>query len=162
MVLRSPTRRPRYLCGEKSGAGRGSELAGWVAGSQACGVHCQFRLGLTQVAQNRHWVRGAFSPKFNEKDGHVERGSQNGLHEVGNSGPKNPAGRTGGSWGVGVPNHTVDPIVTRWKKDDKGNKVDHPASERNILQFVAIKRKDCGEWDLPGRRWIRERRSVPH
>uniref|UniRef100_A0A8C5Z1E0 Nudix hydrolase 9 n=1 Tax=Marmota marmota marmota TaxID=9994 RepID=A0A8C5Z1E0_MARMA len=56
-----------------------------------------------------------FSPKFNEKDGHVERKSQNGLYEIENGRPRNPAGRTGlvgrgllGRWG---PNHAgmVDP-----------------------------------------------------
>lgn len=36
-----------------------------------------------------------FSPKFNEEDGHVERRSLNGLYEVENGRPRNPAGRTG-------------------------------------------------------------------
>ncbi|XP_044536416.1 ADP-ribose pyrophosphatase, mitochondrial isoform X5 [Gracilinanus agilis] len=67
---------------------------------------------------------------------------------------RNPAGRTGlvgrgllGRWG---PNHAADPIITRWKRDSSGNKVIHPHSGKNILQFVAIKRKDCGEWAIPG------------
>ncbi|XP_054996349.1 ADP-ribose pyrophosphatase, mitochondrial isoform X1 [Sorex araneus] len=95
-----------------------------------------------------------FSPKFNEKDGHVERKSQNGLYEIENGRPRNPAGRTGlvgrgllGRWG---PNHAADPIITRWKRDKSGNKITHPVSGKNILQFVAIKRKDCGEWAIPG------------
>ncbi|KAM9678697.1 ADP-ribose pyrophosphatase, mitochondrial isoform 4-T5 [Trichechus inunguis] len=95
-----------------------------------------------------------FSPKFNEKDGHVERKSQNGLYEIENGRPRNPAGRTGlvgrgllGRWG---PNHAVDPIITRWKRDSSGNKITHPVSGKNILQFVAIQRKDCGEWAIPG------------
>ncbi|XP_040822512.1 ADP-ribose pyrophosphatase, mitochondrial isoform X1 [Ochotona curzoniae] len=95
-----------------------------------------------------------FSPKFNEKDGHVERKSQNGLYEVQNGRPRNPVGRTGlvgrgllGRWG---PNHAADPIITRWKKDSSGNKITHPVSGKRILQFVAIKRKDCGEWAIPG------------
>ncbi|XP_034527440.1 ADP-ribose pyrophosphatase, mitochondrial isoform X3 [Ailuropoda melanoleuca] len=112
-----------------------------------------------------------FSPKFNEKDGHVERKSQNGLYEIENGRPRNPAGRTGligrgllGRWG---PNHAADPIITRsenedslrlsdspkscrWKRDRSGNKVSHPISGKNILQFVAIRRKDCGEWAIPG------------
>lgn len=95
-----------------------------------------------------------FSPKFNEKDGHVERKSQNGLYEIENGRPRNPAGRTGlvgrgllGRWG---PNHAADPIITRWKRDKSGNKITHPISGKNILQFVAIKRKDCGEWAIPG------------
>ncbi|XP_030169332.1 ADP-ribose pyrophosphatase, mitochondrial isoform X2 [Lynx canadensis] len=67
---------------------------------------------------------------------------------------RNPAGRTGligrgllGRWG---PNHAADPIITRWKRDRSGNKITHPVSGKNILQFVAIKRKDCGEWAIPG------------
>ncbi|KAL4843545.1 hypothetical protein H8958_015669 [Nasalis larvatus] len=95
-----------------------------------------------------------FSPKFNEKDGHVERKSKNGLYEIENGRPRNPAGRTGlvgrgllGRWG---PNHAADPIITRWKKDSSGNKIMHPVSGKHILQFVAIKRKDCGEWAIPG------------
>ncbi|XP_036751817.2 ADP-ribose pyrophosphatase, mitochondrial isoform X2 [Manis pentadactyla] len=66
-----------------------------------------------------------FSPKFNEKDGPVERKSQNGLYEIENGRP-------------------------RWKRDRCGNKVPHRISGKNILQFVAIKRKDCGEWAIPG------------
>ncbi|XP_076999009.1 ADP-ribose pyrophosphatase, mitochondrial [Tamandua tetradactyla] len=95
-----------------------------------------------------------FSPKFNEKDGYVQRKSQNGLYEIENGRPRNPAGRTGligrgllGRWG---PNHAADPIITRWKRDGSGNKSTHPVSGKNILQFVAIKRKDCGEWAIPG------------
>ncbi|XP_058151745.1 ADP-ribose pyrophosphatase, mitochondrial isoform X2 [Dasypus novemcinctus] len=95
-----------------------------------------------------------FFPKFNEKDGRVERKSQNGLYEIENGRPRNPAGRTGlvgrgllGRWG---PNHAADPIITRWKRDESGNKITHPVSGKSILQFVAIKRKDCGEWAIPG------------
>ncbi|XP_016047297.1 ADP-ribose pyrophosphatase, mitochondrial isoform X2 [Erinaceus europaeus] len=67
---------------------------------------------------------------------------------------RNPVGRTGligrgllGRWG---PNHAADPIITRWKRDKRGSKITHPGSGKNTLQFVAIKRKDCGEWALPG------------
>ncbi|CAM4657114.1 unnamed protein product [Lepidochelys kempii] len=95
-----------------------------------------------------------FSPRFNEKDGQVERRSLSGLYEVENGRPRNPSGRTGlvgrgllGRWG---PNHAADPIITRWKRDSSGNKIIHPISGKNILQFVAIKRKDCGEWAIPG------------
>ncbi|KAM9033166.1 ADP-ribose pyrophosphatase, mitochondrial-like isoform X1 [Sarcophilus harrisii] len=95
-----------------------------------------------------------FSPKFNERDGLVDRKSHHGPYEIENGRPRNPAGRTGlvgrgllGRWG---PNHAADPIITRWKRDNHGNKVAHPVSGKNILQFVAIKRKDCGEWAIPG------------
>lgn len=38
----------------------------------------------------------------------------------------------------------------RWKEDAKGVKMHHSVSKRPILQFVSIKRKDCGEWAIPG------------
>nr|XP_056711555.1 ADP-ribose pyrophosphatase, mitochondrial [Euleptes europaea] len=95
-----------------------------------------------------------FSPKFNEKDGQVERKSLSGVYKVENGRPRNPVGRTGiagrgllGRWG---PNHAADPLITRWKRDSSGNKMAHPVSGKNILQFIAIKRKDCGEWAIPG------------
>ncbi|XP_059578264.1 ADP-ribose pyrophosphatase, mitochondrial isoform X5 [Alligator mississippiensis] len=95
-----------------------------------------------------------FSLKFNEKDGQVERKSLSGLYKIENGRPRNPVGRTGlvgrgllGRWG---PNHAADPIITRWKRDKSGSRIAHPVSGKNILQFVAIKRKDCGEWAIPG------------
>uniref|UniRef100_A0A6J0V528 ADP-ribose pyrophosphatase, mitochondrial n=1 Tax=Pogona vitticeps TaxID=103695 RepID=A0A6J0V528_9SAUR len=95
-----------------------------------------------------------FSPKFNEKDGEVDRKSQSGIYKVENGRPRNPAGRTGitgrgllGRWG---PNHAADPVITRWKRDGSGNKMAHSGSGKNILQFIAIKRRDCGEWAIPG------------
>ena len=58
--------------------------------------------------------------------------------------PLNPRGRTGlsnrgrlGKWG---PNHAGDAIVTRYNREA----ADSP------LEFVAIRRKDTGEWALPG------------
>ena len=57
--------------------------------------------------------------------------------------PLNPRGRTGlrgrgllGKWG---PNHAADPIVTRWNPE-----------KPKQLQMVAIKRKDTGDWAIPG------------
>ena len=59
--------------------------------------------------------------------------------------PRNPHGRTGlcmrgmlGKWG---PNHAADPIVTRWDPT-------HPGERK--LQMVVIKRKDTGDWAIPG------------
>ena len=59
--------------------------------------------------------------------------------------PRNPRGRTGlcmrgmlGKWG---PNHAADPIVTRWDPT-------HPGERK--LQMVVIKRKDTGDWAIPG------------
>lgn len=58
--------------------------------------------------------------------------------------PLNPKGRTGmggrgllGKWG---PNYLANPIVTRH----------HSRDGTSILQFVAIQRKDTGEWEIPG------------
>ena len=50
-----------------------------------------------------------------------------------------------GRWG---PNHAVDPIVSRWQRDGKGEKV--VMEGKPILEFVAIKRKDTGDWAIPG------------
>lgn len=68
--------------------------------------------------------------------------------------PVNPIGRTGiigrgllGRWG---PNHAADPLVTRWKRNGTGAIEISKVTENPILQFVAIERKDSGEWALPG------------
>ncbi|XP_017283559.1 ADP-ribose pyrophosphatase, mitochondrial isoform X1 [Kryptolebias marmoratus] len=99
-------------------------------------------------------VGSSFSPKFNAVDGAVDRTSFEGSYRVENGKPLNPLGRTGltgrgllGRWG---PNHAADPIVTRWKVDKSGAKIIHSVSKLPILQFVAIRRKDCGEWAIPG------------
>uniref|UniRef100_A0A3Q2E7M9 Nudix (nucleoside diphosphate linked moiety X)-type motif 9 n=1 Tax=Cyprinodon variegatus TaxID=28743 RepID=A0A3Q2E7M9_CYPVA len=96
----------------------------------------------------------SFSPKFNAVDGAVDRTSFEGSYKVENGKPLNPCGRTGltgrGLLGLWGPNHAADPIVTRWKLDASGAKVLHSASKKPILQFVSIKRKDCGEWAIPG------------
>jgi hypothetical protein len=52
-----------------------------------------------------------------------------------------------GRWG---PNHAADPIVSRWKKDEDGEPVIHPKTNKKILQFVAIERLDTNEWAIPG------------
>lgn len=68
--------------------------------------------------------------------------------------PLNPIGRTGiisrgllGRWG---PNHAADPIVTRWKRNGTGALEIDKITEKPVLQFVAIERKDSGEWAIPG------------
>jgi ADP-ribose pyrophosphatase len=67
--------------------------------------------------------------------------------------PFNPVGRTGlrgrgvlGKWG---PNTAADPLVTRWKRDED-NQIMMDSNGNKILQFIAIKRKDNGEFALPG------------
>ncbi|XP_069042396.1 ADP-ribose pyrophosphatase, mitochondrial isoform X2 [Lepisosteus oculatus] len=97
---------------------------------------------------------GSFSPQFNALDGSVDRRSHELVYRVQDGQPLNPRGRTGlagrgllGHWG---PNHAADPIVTRWKRDAEGEQVLDPSSGLPVLQFISIKRKDCGEWALPG------------
>ncbi|KAI1278136.1 ADP-ribose pyrophosphatase, mitochondrial [Halotydeus destructor] len=93
-----------------------------------------------------------FKPKFNEIDGQLNRKSHTGSYEVQDGRPLNPHGRTGvsgkgrlGRWG---PNHAVDPVVSRWKRDESGNII--RISEKPILEFVAIKRGDNNQWAIPG------------
>jgi ADP-ribose pyrophosphatase len=92
--------------------------------------------------------------KFNSMDGKINRISYTGEYKFDESGfPYNPWGRTGmkgqGLLGRFGPNHAADPIVTRWKKDDDGNFA-LDSKGRRILEFVAIKRGDTGEWAIPG------------
>ncbi|XP_068633753.1 ADP-ribose pyrophosphatase, mitochondrial [Battus philenor] len=95
-----------------------------------------------------------FNPKWNSLDGNVNRKSHLGSYAIVNDLPINPIGRTGicgrgvlGRWG---PNHAADPIVTRWKLHINGTKETDRINNRPILQFIAIKRSDTGEWALPG------------
>ncbi|VVC33129.1 NUDIX hydrolase domain,NUDIX hydrolase domain-like [Cinara cedri] len=96
-----------------------------------------------------------FNPNWNSIDGNINRISLTGKYEVKNGYPLNPCGRTGligrgvlGRWG---PNHAADPIVTRWKKCNSENEhIFHEDTNKPILQFVAIQRKDSGDWALPG------------
>jgi len=49
-------------------------------------------------------------------------------------------------WG---PNHAVDPIITRWKRDRNGAIVER--DNRPVLEVIAVKRKiGLKEWALPG------------
>lgn len=94
-----------------------------------------------------------FKPKWNTLDGLVNRQSHVGQYNIVKMFPLNPIGRTGlagrgvlGKWG---PNHAADPVVTRWKTISN-MKVLNEDSNKPILQFVAIQRRDTGEWAIPG------------
>lgn len=94
-----------------------------------------------------------FHPKWNSVDGNINRTSHMGEYSLSKFLPLNPIGRTGicgrgclGRWG---PNHAADPIVSRWKRD-AGSKILLNDSGKKILQFVAIQRRDSGEWAIPG------------
>ncbi|KAL0117326.1 hypothetical protein PUN28_010288 [Cardiocondyla obscurior] len=96
-----------------------------------------------------------FKPKWNTVDDKVNRKSFTGDYVVNVDGyPLNPVGRTGvagrgllGRWG---PNHAADPIVTRWKRDNVGIVIVNEHTRKPVLQFVAIQRRDSGEWAIPG------------
>ena len=94
-----------------------------------------------------------FQPKWNAIDGNINRVSFMGVYKV-NPYPLNPMGRTGiqgrgllGRWG---PNHAADPIVTRWKRTESQDVEVNPETKKQVLQFVAIQRRDTGEWAIPG------------
>lgn len=90
--------------------------------------------------------------QFNSLDGKVNRKSHIGMYDVVDNVPRNPIGRTGmvgrgllGRWG---PNHAADPVVTRWKRDAGGAKIERDG--KPILEFVAIRRGDTNAWAIPG------------
>lgn len=98
-------------------------------------------------------ISNDFQPKWNQLDGKINRRSHITDYRIENGYPVNPIGRSGlrgrgclGRWG---PNHAADPIVTRWKRQGESI-LNHKTSGNPILQFVAIERKDCGEWAIPG------------
>jgi len=92
-------------------------------------------------------------PKWNRLDGKINRRSFTGQYEIADGVPRNPVGRTGlmgrgclGRWG---PNHAADPIVTRFKRNQK-HEVVKDTKGMPIIEFVAIQRRDNGEWAIPG------------
>ncbi|KAK7104610.1 ADP-ribose pyrophosphatase, mitochondrial-like [Littorina saxatilis] len=115
-----------------------------------------------EVEQNPPWADPDFThaenkdkmPKWNCLDGKINRESYDGHYDLDpESGvPRNPRGRTGmagrgllGRWG---PNHAADPIVTRWKRDNCGKKVQKDS--KPLAQFIAVQRRGNNEWALPG------------
>lgn len=95
-----------------------------------------------------------FKPKWNTLDGNINRKSHFKDYDIVGGFPLNPIGRTGisgrgclGRWG---PNHAADPILTRWKRKTNEEVECDEISKKPILQFVAIQRRDCLEWALPG------------
>jgi len=92
---------------------------------------------------------------FNRLDGQINRKSfEPDEYKVSGdtSMPLNPRGRTGvtgrghlGKWG---PNHAADPVLTRWRRNDRGERT--RVGGKSVLEFVAIKRVDTGEWAIPG------------
>lgn len=95
----------------------------------------------------------SFKPKWNSLDGNVDRASYVKQYTIRDGFPLNPIGRTGiagrgvlGRWG---PNHAADPVVTRWKMSNNDKELNN-VTNKAILQFIAIQRRDTSEWALPG------------
>nr|XP_050853132.1 ADP-ribose pyrophosphatase, mitochondrial isoform X3 [Vespula vulgaris] len=120
--------------------------------------------------QNKPWAdpeigSASFVPKWNAIDGKIDRKSYMGEYVINEDGyPLNPVGRTGivgrgvlGRWG---PNHAADPIVTRWKRDSNDALEINKTTNKPILQFVAIQRRDCKEWAIPGENDIAKRNEM--
>ncbi|XP_048236497.1 transient receptor potential cation channel subfamily M member-like 2 isoform X3 [Haliotis rufescens] len=99
------------------------------------------------VAQRNILTFNSFDKKFR-----VDRTSHLGKYDVVDGLPINPRGRTGitgrGSLGRWGPNHAGDPVVTRWKLDEIGNKM--LMDGKPLLQFVVVQRSDNKQWALPG------------
>ncbi|KAL1138475.1 hypothetical protein AAG570_008538 [Ranatra chinensis] len=95
-----------------------------------------------------------FIPSWNKLDGNVDRRSHMGFYTFWGGYPQNPCGRTGlrgrgllGRWG---PNHAADPVVTRWKRGQDGHQITDKMTNKPLLQFIGIRRRDCGQWAIPG------------
>ena len=43
---------------------------------------------------------------------------------------------------------TIRPVMCRWKRD--ASNVVITKDGKPVLEFVAVKRKDCNEWAIPG------------
>uniref|UniRef100_A0A6G3MDP5 ADP-ribose pyrophosphatase, mitochondrial (Trinotate prediction) n=1 Tax=Henneguya salminicola TaxID=69463 RepID=A0A6G3MDP5_HENSL len=79
--------------------------------------------------------------KFNQNDEYINRVSYTGHYSIAFGVPRNPVCRTGiigrgllGKWG---PNHAVDIIISRWKKN-------------GFIEFICITRKYSGNLAFPG------------
>jgi len=108
--------------------------------------------------QGKEWadpdLGGDFNPEWNSLDKSINRVSHEGPYQVQGGRPLNIRGRTGlagrgvlGKWG---PNHAADPIVTRWQRGEDGQVVSDKGTGKQVLEFVAIQRKDTGAWAIPG------------
>ncbi|XP_036767937.2 transient receptor potential cation channel subfamily M member 2 isoform X6 [Manis pentadactyla] len=99
---------------------------------------------------------GALEPlsgiSFNAMDGPVDRRSFHGAYMVRDGLPLNPMGRTGlrgrGHLCCFGPNHTLQPVVTRWRRNQDGaicrKKV------KKMLEVLVVKHALSEHWALPG------------
>ncbi|XP_021505346.2 transient receptor potential cation channel subfamily M member 2 isoform X4 [Meriones unguiculatus] len=89
---------------------------------------------------------------YNIVDGMTDRRSFHGAYVVQYGLPLNPMGRTGlrgrGSLSWFGPNHTLQPVVTRWKRNQGGAIC--RKSVRKMLEVLVMKLPHSEHWALPG------------
>ncbi|XP_030895493.1 transient receptor potential cation channel subfamily M member 2 isoform X2 [Leptonychotes weddellii] len=92
------------------------------------------------------------SISYNAVDGPIDRRSFHGLYAVQDGLPLNPMGRTGlrgrGSLGCLGPNHTLQPVITRWRRNQDGAIC--RKSIKKMLEVLVVKHPLSEAWALPG------------
>ncbi|MXQ82247.1 hypothetical protein E5288_WYG010932 [Bos mutus] len=89
---------------------------------------------------------------YNAVDGPLDRRSFHGVYTVRDGLPLNPMGRTGlrgrGDLSCFGPNHTLQPVITRWRRS-----LDGAICRKNVkkmLEVLVVKRGPSEHWMLPG------------
>ncbi|KAM7248783.1 hypothetical protein CapIbe_000822 [Capra ibex] len=89
---------------------------------------------------------------YNAVDGPLDRRSFHGVYAVRDGLPLNPMGRTGlrgrGDLSYFGPNHTLQPVITRWRRS-----LDGAICRKNVkkmLEVLVVKRGPSEHWMLPG------------
>uniref|UniRef100_A0A8D0SPN2 Transient receptor potential cation channel subfamily M member 2 n=1 Tax=Sus scrofa TaxID=9823 RepID=A0A8D0SPN2_PIG len=89
---------------------------------------------------------------FNAVEGHLDRRSFHGAYALRDGFPLNPMGRTGlrgrGDLVCFGPNHTLQPVITRWKRNQDGAIC--RKSIKKMLEVLVVKCSLSEHWALPG------------
>ncbi|XP_065798979.1 transient receptor potential cation channel subfamily M member 2 isoform X3 [Muntiacus reevesi] len=89
---------------------------------------------------------------YNAVDGPLDRRSFHGVYAVRDGLPLNPMGRTGlrgrGDLSCFGPNHTLQPVITRWRRSLDGAIC--RKSVKKMLEVLVVKRGHSEHWMLPG------------
>ncbi|XP_036207757.1 transient receptor potential cation channel subfamily M member 2 isoform X1 [Myotis myotis] len=89
---------------------------------------------------------------YNAVDGPTDRRSFHGSYAVQDGFPLNPMGRTGlrgrGALCCFGPNHTLQPVVTRWRRNQDGAICWR--SIKKVLEVLVVKHDLAEHWALPG------------
>ncbi|XP_059865742.1 transient receptor potential cation channel subfamily M member 2 [Delphinus delphis] len=89
---------------------------------------------------------------YNAVDGCLDRRSFHGVYTVQDGLPLNPMGRTGlrgrGDLSCFGPNHTLQPVVTRWRRNQDGAIC--RKGIKKMLEVLVVKRSLSEHWVLPG------------